>query len=31
MSIFLAYGLSLGIVGAGVGVALGLSFVHLHQ
>jgi len=27
MSIFLAYGLSLGIVGAGVGVALGLAFV----
>lgn len=28
MSIFLAYGLSLGIVGAGVGVAIGLLFVH---
>jgi lipoprotein-releasing system permease protein len=27
MSIFLAYGLSLGIVGAGVGVVLGLAFV----
>jgi lipoprotein-releasing system permease protein len=27
MSIFLGYGLSLGIVGAGVGVALGLAFV----
>ncbi len=27
MSIFLAYGLSLGIVGAGVGVGLGLVFV----
>jgi lipoprotein-releasing system permease protein len=27
MSIFLGYGLSLGIVGAGVGVALGLVFV----
>ena len=31
MSIFLAYGLSLGIVGAGVGVVLGLAFVRLHQ
>ena len=28
MSIFLAYGLSLGIVGAGVGVGLGLAFVY---
>lgn len=28
MSIFLAYGLSLGIVGSGVGVVLGLLFVH---
>jgi lipoprotein-releasing system permease protein len=27
MTIFLSYGLSLGVVGAGVGVALGLSFV----
>jgi lipoprotein-releasing system permease protein len=27
MSIFLAYGLSLGIVGAGIGVALGLTFI----
>ncbi len=28
MSIFLSYGLSLGMVGAGVGVCLGLLFVH---
>lgn len=28
MSIFLTYGLSLGVVGSGVGVALGLLFVH---
>jgi lipoprotein-releasing system permease protein len=28
MSIFLGYGLALGIVGSGVGVALGLTFVH---
>ena len=28
MSIFLSYGLALGIVGSGVGVALGLVFVH---
>ncbi len=28
MSIFLAYGLSLGVVGSGVGVILGLLFVH---
>ncbi len=28
MSIFLAYGLALGIVGSGVGVALGLAFVN---
>jgi len=28
MSIFLSYGLSLGIVGAGAGVVLGLTFVH---
>jgi lipoprotein-releasing system permease protein len=27
MTIFLSYGLSLGVVGAGVGVALGLNFV----
>ena len=28
MSIFLSYGLALGVVGSGVGVALGLLFVH---
>ncbi|MCG6157043.1 ABC transporter permease [Rubinisphaera margarita] len=28
MSIFLSYGLSLGVVGSGVGVVLGLMFVH---
>ncbi|MFP6659821.1 MAG: FtsX-like permease family protein, partial [Pirellulales bacterium] len=28
MSIFLSYGLSLGVVGSGVGLALGLLFVH---
>ncbi len=28
MSIFLTYGLSLGVVGSGVGVILGLLFVH---
>ncbi len=28
MSIFLSYGLSLGVVGSGVGVLLGLTFVH---
>ncbi len=28
MSIFLSYGLALGVVGSGVGVALGLVFVH---
>ena len=28
MGIFLAYGLSLGLVGSGVGLILGLSFVH---
>jgi lipoprotein-releasing system permease protein len=28
MSIFLGYGLSLGIVGAGVGLAIGLLFIH---
>jgi lipoprotein-releasing system permease protein len=28
MSIFLGYGLALGIVGSGVGVALGLLFIH---
>ena len=31
MSIFLGYGLSLGIVGSGVGMVLGLLFVCLHQ
>ena len=28
MSIFLSYGLTLGIVGSGIGVGLGLLFVH---
>ena len=31
MGIFLGYGLSLGMVGAGVGMVIGLLFVALHQ
>ena len=32
MGIFLGYGLSLGLVGAGVGLALGLAFVaHINE
>ena len=31
MGIFLSYGLSLGLVGSGVGMVLGLLFVQLHQ
>ncbi len=31
MGIFLAYGLSLGIVGSGVGCVIGLLFVRLYQ
>ena len=31
MGIFLGYGLSLGIVGAGVGMVIGLLFVQIHQ
>ena len=31
MKIFLGYGLLLGVVGAGLGTALGLTITHLHQ